>query len=170
MDLLATNEGQQTVASSDVGVLNAIYPAADIPVATEVEITSEQNRAARQKRVKVVPITAYVRMHGRREEAVEHFLWIVVTDEETGRCTERLYHRQEGNEPDAWEDEPDAIVNRRSVGSAVVRRLRRYTPPTRSRIYLRTHTSNRSSIARRLRRLRLRKELVRGFLKQYYDF
>ena len=169
MDLLSTNSRHQTVVSSDADVPNAIYPAADIPVAAEVEITSEQNRTVRRKRVKVVPITAYVRMHGRREETVEHFLWIVVTDQETGRCTERLYHRQEANELEDWEDEPDEVVKRRRIGKAVIRKPRRHTPVTRSRIYLRAHTSNRRSIARTLRHLRLRKELAREFLTTFYE-
>ena len=166
MDLLATNEVQQPVASSDADVLNAIYQATDIPVAEEVEISSEQNRAVSQTRV--VPITARIRMHGRREEIVEHLVWFVIKNKATGGFIEELYQRQEGNDSEDWEDE---VVERRRrrIGRAVIRKSLRHTPVTRSRIYLRTHTSNRRSIARTLRRLRLRKELAREFLKTYYE-
>ena len=167
MDLLATNEIQQTVASSDADVSHAIYQATDIPVAEEVEISSEQNRAVSQTRV--VPITARIRMHGRRKEIVEHSVWIEIKNRATGGFIDRLYHRQERNDSEDWEDEPDEIVEKRRIGRAVIRKPRRHTPVTRSRIYLRTHTSNRSSIARTLRRLRLRKELAREFLKTYYE-
>ena len=119
MDLLATNEVQQPVASSDADVLNAIYQATDIPIAEEVEISSEENRAVSLTRV--VSRTARIRMHERREEIVEGFVWIVIKNRATGGLVEELYQRQGGNDFGDWEDEPDEVVERR-IGRTLIRR------------------------------------------------